>query len=146
MMLLNEYNDAAYRGGSLLDEEALEMGAWIRRKVPQRAVVMHSNYHVQPSSAVAGRPSLVAYYGWVSNHGYNANERLGDRDYVLDNVRDSDPHALALLRKWGVRYVLGEHLRRHEHADAAADPDLYLDGKLRRVHRSGRYELFEVLD
>ena len=55
MMLLNEYNDAAYRGGSLLDEEALEMGAWIRRKVPQRAVVMHSNYHVQPSSAVARR-------------------------------------------------------------------------------------------
>ena len=101
-------------------------------------------YHVQPSGAVAGRPSLVAYYGWVSNHGYNANDRLGDRDYVLDNVRDSDARSLELLRKWGVAYVLGENLRRHEHA-AGADPDLYLDGKLRRVYRAGRYELFQVL-
>ncbi len=100
---------------------------------------------MQPSGAIAGRPSLVAYYGWVSNHGYNANDRLGDRDYVLDNVRDSDERALELLRKWGVAYVLGEHLRRHEHAPGNADPDLYLDGKLRRVYRAGRYELFQVL-
>ena len=63
---------------------------------------------------------------------------------MLDNVRDSDPRAHELLLRWGVRYVLSEHLRRHEHADPQADPDLYLDGHLRRVHRSGRYELFKV--
>ena len=51
MMLLNEYNDAAYRGGALLDEEALDMGTWVRRHVPQRAVVMHSN--VSESSRAA---------------------------------------------------------------------------------------------
>jgi hypothetical protein len=33
----------------------------------------------------------VAYFGWVSNHGYNANERLGDRDYVIkEMLKDQD--------------------------------------------------------
>jgi hypothetical protein len=52
---------------------------------------MHSNSHVQPSASLAARPSLVAYFGWVSNHGYNANERLGDRDYVIkEMLKDQD--------------------------------------------------------
>ena len=55
-------------------------------------VVMHSNQHVQPSASLAARPSLVAYFGWVSNHGYNANERLGDRDTVIrDLLQDDNP-------------------------------------------------------
>ena len=104
---------------------------------------MHSNYHVQPSSAIAGRPSLVSYYGWVSNHGYNSHERLGDRDYVMDNaLKDSDEHAYNLCRKWGVRYIVGENMRTHQRAQ---ESDLYLDGKLRKVHQVGRFILLEVL-
>ena len=55
-------------------------------------VVMHSNQHVQPSASLAARPSLVAYFGWVSNHGYNANERLGDRDAVIRDLLQDDNH------------------------------------------------------
>ncbi len=63
----------------------------------------------------------------------------------MDNaLKDSDPHAYDLLRKWGVRYVLGEYIRKHPRGPGA-DPQLYLDGKLRRVHQEGRYECFEVL-
>jgi hypothetical protein len=146
-MLAWEYNDAVHAGGAMLDEDALAMGRWVKAHVPKDAVVMHSNYHIQPSLAVAGRPSLVAYFGWVSNHGYNANERLGDRDYAMDNaLKDSDEHAYFLMRKWGVRYVLGEHIRHHANAPNKPDANLFLDGKLRRVATYGRYELMQVLD
>jgi hypothetical protein len=147
MMLLQEYYDGQGGGGVLLDDDAIRMAAWIRGHTSPGSVVLHSNYHVQPSGALAGRPSLVAYYGWVSNHGYNANERLGDRDYVLDNaLKGSDPRAVELLRKWGVKYVLGEGMRRHARTpEEARDPALFLDGNLRHAHTDGRYELYEVL-
>jgi hypothetical protein len=64
-----------------------------------------------------------------------------------------------LLRRWGVRYLLGEYLPRHHrpteqaYNDARAsgqtppafDPDLYLDGNLKRVFAAGRYDVLEVL-
>lgn len=151
--------------GVLIDGDAVRMGEWMKANTAPGSVVMHSNYHVQPSGAIAGRPSLVAYYGWVSNHGYNCHERLRDRDYVMDNaLKDEDEQAYFLARRWGVRYILGENIRRHDRPSEAAfraaqqriaageqgvamprfEPDVYLSGKLRRVHTEGRYELFEV--
>jgi hypothetical protein len=68
---------------------------------------------------------------------------------------------LSLLppRRWGIRYILGEWLPKHhrpsqqayEDAQAAGqplppyDPDLYLDGQLKRVFSAGRFDLLEVL-
>lgn len=145
MMLIQEYRDSQHGGGILLDHDAINMARYIRSKVHPQSVVMHSNYHVQPSGALAGRPSLVAYYGWVSNHGYNADERLGDRDFVMENaLMDSNTQAYALLRKWGVKYVLGENMRIHSRNNPSLDENTYLDGNLVRVHRAGRYELLEV--
>jgi hypothetical protein len=79
----------------------------------------------------------------------------------MDNAaKDSDAYAYQLLRKWGIRYVLGEYIRKHdrpsqrEHEEAKArglahippfDADAYLDGQLKRVFRQGRYEVFKVL-
>lgn len=141
MMVMQE---ARNDGGVLFDTHALALGRWAEENVHPRAVMMHSDWHAQPTLSLAGRPSLVAYFGWVSNHGYNANERLGDRDYVLKNaLKDSDEHAHFLLRRWGVRYVVGDNMPRHPRK-AGADPDLYLDGKLKRVFQSGHYELFQV--
>ena len=77
--------------------------------------------------------------------GYNGNDRLGDRDYIMDNaLKDSDEHAYNLCLKWGVRYILGHYMRKHGRAPGAPR-DLFLDGKLRLVHQEGGYELFEVL-
>jgi len=134
--------------GVLVDHDAADMGAWMIDHVHPKAVVMHSNYHFQPSSSLAGRPSLVAYYGWVSNHGYNANDRLRDRDYVMDHaLQDADPEAYFLCRRWGVRYLPGEHMRRHDRpsrGSAGFDEAVFLEGHLRRVHSAGRYDLLEV--
>lgn len=70
------------------------------------------------------------------------------------------------MRRWGVRYILGEHMpthhrpRQQQYEEALArkaaapndtsivvpsfDPDMYLDGNLRRVFRVGRMDLLEV--
>ncbi len=99
------------------------------------------------------------------SHGYNYYDRDRDRKYMVDNaLKDSDPEAYNAMRRWGVRYILGEHLPAHHRPDQARyeealarrnageanvdvpafNPDAYLGGNLRRVHRVGRMDLLEV--
>ena len=139
------YQESVAGNAPLFDADGMAVGAFFLRYTDPHAVVMHSNAHVQPSFSLAGRPSLVAYYGWVSNHGYNAGPRLTDRDYAMDNLlHASDGHALDVLRVWGVRLVVAEHARRHADGDGGADGNTYLDGHLHRVFQRGRYEIFAV--
>ena len=140
------------------------MAAYILDKVPPKAVILHRDIHIMPSSCLAGRISLVAYNGWMWSHGYNYHERDKDRTYAIENaLKDSDPQAYQSMRRWGVRYVLGEWLAKHtrpsqqQYEDALArhavdpstvippfDRDSFLDGQLKRIHTVGRYELLEV--
>jgi hypothetical protein len=80
-------------------------------------------------------------------------------------LKDSDGEAYNAMRRWGVRYLLGENMPRHHRPAEAAfkeavarreggdttvmvpefDPTLYLDGQLKLVYTSGRYDLLEVL-
>ena len=101
------------------------------------------------------------------SHGYNYYERDRDRNYIMANaLKDSDADAYNLLRRWGVRYIVGEWIPRHsrprqqEWEEARAkqaanpdepisvphfDPDYYLDGQLKRIFSAGRFDVFEVL-
>jgi hypothetical protein len=141
------YQEYRMGNSALFDRDSVAVGAFFREHVHPRAVTMHSNHHTQPSCSLAGRPSLVSYYGWVSNHGYNAGPRLQDRDYAMANLlKDEDSHAYNILRRWGVRYVVGEWLPKHPRgAGSGQDADLYLDRQVRRIYRAGRFEVFEVL-
>jgi hypothetical protein len=101
------------------------------------------------------------------SHGYNYGDRDRDRQYIIANsLKDSDPEAYNAMRRWGVRYVLGESMRHHERpklrefqdarfrkSQAPNDPsivvpdfdeDVYLDGNLKLLKKVGRFELFEV--
>ena len=90
------------------------MAAYIKEHVPPKAVIVHRDIHISPVGCLSGRISLVGYNGWMWSHGYNYHERDRDRGYVLENaLKDSDSQAYNLLRRWGVRYVLGEHLATH---------------------------------
>ena len=144
----------------LLDEDQLAVGEYIRNNIPPKAVFVHKDVHITPAGCLAGRPTLVAYNGWMWSHGYNYYERDRDRNGMLENaLKDSDAHAYGLMRRWGVRYVLGEWLPRHHRPSEQAyreavaegrtppsfDPDAYLDGNLKRVFSAGRYDVLEVL-
>ena len=138
---------------------APQMGEWIRANTPPKAVFAHRDFHIMPSSALAGRPSLVGYTGWMWSHGYPYHDRDRDRKLMIDGaLKDSDNEAYQAMRRWGVRYILGDGLAEHhsprkqrwQEAKAAGqplpeyDPDAYLDGSLKRVHRVGRMDLLEV--
>ncbi len=42
-------------------------------------------------------------------------DRDRDRQYIVANsLKDSDPEAVNAMKRWGVRYVLGENMRHHE--------------------------------
>jgi hypothetical protein len=147
------------------------MAEFLKKEVPPKGVIVHRDIHISPAGCLSGRISLVGYNGWMWSHGYNYHERDRDRTYILENaLKDSDPQAYNLLRRWGARYVLGEHLATHQRPskqnwEAAKarqdsgekgengepielppfDDNLYLDGQLKRVKRIGRYDLLEVL-
>ena len=144
----------------MLDPEQFEMADYLLANVPPKGVILHRDIHISPAGCLSGRISLIGYNGWMWSHGYNYNERERDRAYVLDNaLKDSDTTAYNILRRWGVRYVLGENLKTHHRPAAQAyeealargnpenityDADAYLDGQLKSTKKIGRYELLEV--
>jgi len=139
MLVLSEYRQSAV----LFDADARRVGAWFKENTGPTDLVAHSNSHVQPPASLAGRPSLVAYYGWVSNHGYNANERLGERDYILSNaLKEEDGQAVELLLKYGIKYVLSENGNVAEHP--RSNPDVSLGGAVIKAHSQGRYTVYRV--
>lgn len=96
-------------------------GAFLSTTAHPRAVVLHRDHHVMPSGLLAGRPSLLAYTGWMTSHGYNFGERDRDRTHVLTHaLRDADARAEAALRRWGVSYVVGEWIPRAPRASESA--------------------------
>ena len=132
----------------LYDQDFKNMGEWIRRHVPPKSVMVHHDTHITPVGLYAGHPSLISYNGWMWSHGYDYYERDRDRRTILDHMlKDSDQNCVNLMRRWGVRYVLGENAYHWPRQTDAADfdEDVYLDGNLKRVFKSGRFELFEVL-
>jgi hypothetical protein len=64
----------------LFDPDAIAMGKYIRENIPPKAVFAHKDYHIIPSLSLAGRPSLLAYTGWMWSHGYNYHDRDNDRN------------------------------------------------------------------
>eukprot|EP01138_Halocafeteria_seosinensis_P008808 gb/GECG01009003.1/.p1 GENE.gb/GECG01009003.1/~~gb/GECG01009003.1/.p1 ORF type:complete len:839 (+),score=58.98 gb/GECG01009003.1/:1-2517(+) len=132
----------------MYDQEGQDIGEFMRHNIPARGVTLHDDTHLSPAGYYAGRQVLVSYTGWVSSHGYDFHDRNRDREFILPNLmKDSDPEVYSALRRWGVRYVLSERPREHprDTQKEGFDPDLYLDGQLKRLHQAGRYHLFEVL-
>jgi hypothetical protein len=63
-----------------------QTGRFLSMHAHPKAVVLHRDHHVMPSGLLAGRPSLLAYTGWMTSHGYNFGERDADRTYILQHA------------------------------------------------------------
>lgn len=121
-----------------------EVGEFIIHNVPAKSVMVHDNNHRCPAGYLAGRPSLAGYDGWLWSHGYDYGERHNDRNFIMERVTDlQDRAAYDKMRRWGVRYVLGENKATHE--GSGDGKDMFGDGNVKRIFMNDRWQVFEVL-
>lgn len=95
MCLMREYNMHYVMG----TRDMIEMGRYIRENVPPKSVMLHSDFHINPSSTFAGRPSLISFTGWMWSHGYHFHDRERDRDFIFDHLLDEDDKAYNRMRR-----------------------------------------------
>ena len=125
-----------------------ELAEYMIANVPPKSVVLTKDDHRQAAGMLAGRPSLAGYSGWLWSHGYNFHERNVDRNHILHNLlKDDDETTYQLLRKWGVRYVVGENLPQYprDTNQPKFHKDFYLNRRLKRIYSNHKYDLFIVL-
>jgi hypothetical protein len=159
----------------MIDVDQLEITRKLAEKVSPKAVIMYRDNHLL-APAAAGRSALLSYQGWMSSHGYDFGERSSDRDYVLANIlqqHDINREVMNRLLRWGVKYIIGEHLVTHPRTDIEAfelaqaektayltsgeiekanavqvptgNAEWFLDGQVHQLHRAGRFQLLEVV-
>ena len=87
-------------GGRLWSREELELAEAFREIAPPDALVLSSDDHHHWVPALAGRPVLLGYRGWLASYGIDYTEV--ERD-VLAMLQSGDP---ALLERYGVDFVV----------------------------------------
>jgi hypothetical protein len=83
------------------DAQGIAVAKLISAQVPPRAVVLHAPTFNSPVF-LTGRRSLLGYPGWMWSRGLNYSERGAD----IQRIYSGAPEADALLRQYGVDYVL----------------------------------------
>jgi uncharacterized membrane protein len=83
------------------DAQGVAAAKVISAQAPPRAVVLHAPTFNSPVF-LTGRRSLLGYPGWMWSRGLNYSERGAD----IQRIYSGAPEADALLRQYGVDYVL----------------------------------------
>jgi len=83
------------------DAQGIARAKFISAQTPPRAVVLHAPTFNSPVF-LTGRRSLLGYPGWMWSRGLNYSERGAD----IQRIYSGAPEADALLRQYGVDYVL----------------------------------------
>jgi hypothetical protein len=75
----------------------------VRGHTPSDAVFAVADDHNSPIPTLSGRRILIGYPGWLFTYGLgDYNQKVTDDKLILAG----DPSAPALIRKYGVTYVL----------------------------------------
>jgi hypothetical protein len=83
------------------DAQGIAAARFISAQAPPRAVVLHAPTFNSPVF-LTGRRSLLGYPGWMWSRGLSYSERGAD----IQRIYSGAPEAEALLRQYGVDYVL----------------------------------------
>ncbi len=86
----------------LLDGEAVRVGFALRQLTPPDARILTADAHDHPVPMVAGRRIVLGYRGWLWTYGLDVGPVLED----VKAIYAGGPEALALLRRYGVSYVM----------------------------------------
>jgi uncharacterized membrane protein len=85
------------------DAGGLKVAQWVRQNTSPYAVFAVADDHNSPIPTLAGRRELVGYTAWLWTYGLGDYIQRGEDD---KRVLDGDPTAPALVKKYGVDYVM----------------------------------------
>ena len=96
----SDYSVSSYQ---FVDTRGLQLADWVRGNTPSDAVFAVADDHNSPIPTLSGRQILIGYPGWLFTYGLaDYNQKVTDDKLILAG----DPSTPALIRKYGVTYVL----------------------------------------
>ena len=118
---------------------------WVNAHVPARAVLLAEPGYYHPVAELTGREVALGPYVWVVTHGFNYSARDGDVRAMYSGA----PDAAALLKKYGVSYVVvGAYERGNRDLNINdsffGDPGLFEKEYDETLPGIGRWEIFRV--
>ena len=85
------------------DAGGVRVADWVRRNTSPTALFVVADEHNSPIPTLAGRRELVGYPGWLWTYGLADYVQKGEDD---KRILDGDPTTPALVKKYGVDYVM----------------------------------------
>ncbi len=131
-------SDFSVSSYQFVDARGLQVAAWVRTNTPADAVFAVADDHNSPIPTLSGRRILIGYPGWLFTYGL--------KDYVqkgidLRLIMQGDPTAPALIRKYGVSYIL---IGPQEEAGGVGANSAYWAQHGTLVYDNGEYRVYRV--
>ncbi|MDD4988863.1 MAG: hypothetical protein PHV42_00345 [Candidatus Pacebacteria bacterium] len=119
----------------IFSKEAIDVGAYIRKSVPEGDLIVTGTSHLNPINTLAGRGVLVGYPGWLWSHGIN----YGSREQEIKDFY-ANPGASDLVHKYNAKYVLLDYQSVLDYKANQA----YFEAHFQKVFEEGQYTLFKL--
>jgi hypothetical protein len=75
---------------------------WIIDNIKSNSLILTGNSHLNLVAALAGRPVLEGYPGWLWSHGFNYSQREND----ISKIFKGDKKAEELIKKYNIKYIM----------------------------------------
>ena len=120
----------------VFNDQGIKFSELIKQQTAPRALVIHAPVHNHPVF-LTGRRSLLGYPGHVWTHGLE----YGEREAEIRRVYAGAPDADAILRKYGVEYVVVSPLERN-----ILSVNEQFFSKFQIVGEVGGYRLYKITE
>jgi hypothetical protein len=129
--------DTSVSAAGFTDAGGVRMATWVRANTGSRSVFLVAPEHNEPVPTLGGRRVVVGYAGWLWTYGLSDwATRTNDARRMLAG----DPATPALLRRYGVNYVV---VGPPEVNSFGARP-AYWDQVGHRVYSNGSYTVYRI--
>jgi hypothetical protein len=116
--------------------DARDMANYIRATIPQNELILTGTDHRNPVDALAGRPVLVGYPGWLWSRGINYTKREEEVSHFYAFPSEDNP----LLKEFNIHYVL---LDNQTIVDFKANKQTF-DKVFLIIYHLGQYTLYKI--
>jgi hypothetical protein len=116
--------------------DAQSMANYIKINIPQNELILTGTDHRNPVDALAGRPVLVGYPGWLWSRGINYSERESEVSNFYAYPSINSP----IINEFNIHYVL---LDNQTIADFKANKQIF-DKNFTLIYQAGQYTLYKI--